>query len=86
MQPLTRLGVKDLSKVMPVLETMEEIGIPLLIHGESTDKEIDIFDREKAFIDNTLDNICRNFPELKITLEHITTERQQSMFFQEIKI
>ena len=67
-------GVKDLSKVMPVLETMEEIGIPLLIHGESTDKEIDIFDREKVFIDNTLDNICRNFPELKITLEHITTE------------
>ena len=67
-------GVKDLSKVMPVLETMERIGIPLLVHGEATDKEIDIFDREKVFIDKSLDYLCRNFPELKITLEHITTE------------
>ena len=59
---------------MPVLETMAEIGMPLLIHGEVTDKEIDIFDREKVFIDQKLDFICKELPELKITLEHITTK------------
>ena len=67
-------GVKDIEKVMPVLETMAEIGMPLLIHGEVTDKEIDIFDREKVFIDQKLDFICKKLPELKITLEHITTK------------
>ena len=67
-------GVKDIEKVMPVLETMAEIGMPLLIHGEVTDKEIDIFDREKIFIDQKLDFICKKLPELKITLEHITTK------------
>ena len=67
-------GVKDIEKIMPVLETMAEIGMPLLIHGEVTDKEIDIFDREKIFIDQKLDFICKKLPELKITLEHITTK------------
>ena len=67
-------GVKDLKKVMPILETMAEIGMPLLIHGEVTDKEIDIFDREKIFIDQKLDFICRELPKLKVTLEHITTK------------
>jgi dihydroorotase len=67
-------GVKNIKKIMPVLETMAEIGMPLLIHGEVTDKEIDIFDREKVFIDQNLDFICKELPELKITLEHITTE------------
>ena len=67
-------GVKDLRKIMPILETMAEIGMPLLIHGEVTDKEIDIFDREKVFIDQKLDFICKELPELKITLEHITTK------------
>jgi dihydroorotase len=67
-------GVKDIKKVMPVLETMAEIGMPLLIHGEVTDKEIDIFDREKIFIDKKLDFICKEIPNLKITLEHITTK------------
>ena len=67
-------GVKDIEKVMPVLETMAEIRMPLLIHGEVTDKEIDIFDREKVFIDQKLNFICRTLPELKITLEHITTK------------
>ena len=47
--------------------------IPLLIHGEVNDRNIDIFDREKMFIENYLTNIIKNFPELKITLEHITT-------------
>ncbi|MDB4238728.1 dihydroorotase [Alphaproteobacteria bacterium] len=67
-------GVKDITKIMPVLETMSEIGMPLLIHGESINKEIDIFDREKHFIDTTLDFICKELPNLKITLEHITTK------------
>ena len=67
-------GVKDIKKIMPVLETMAEIGMPLLIHGEATHKEIDIFDREKIFIDQELDFICKELPELKITLEHITTK------------
>jgi len=67
-------GVKVIKKVMPILEMMAEIGMPLLIHGEVTDKEIDIFDREKVFIDEKLDFICRELPDLKITLEHITTK------------
>ena len=67
-------GVKNILNIMPILETMSEIGMPLLIHGEVTDKEIDIFDREKEFIDKTLDFICRKLPDLKITLEHITTK------------
>jgi dihydroorotase len=67
-------GVKDIKKIMPVLEMMAEIGMPLLIHGEVTDLGIDIFDREKVFIDKKLDFICKNLPELKITLEHITTK------------
>ena len=67
-------GVKDIKKIMPVLEKMAKIGMPLLIHGEVTHKEIDIFDREKVFIDQNLDFICKELPELKITLEHITTK------------
>ena len=67
-------GVKDIQKVMPVLETMSEIGMPLLIHGEVTDPNIDIFDREKVFIDEKLDFICKELPDLRITLEHITTK------------
>jgi len=66
-------GVKNIEKIIPVLETMSEIGMPLLIHGEVTDPNIDIFDREKVFIDTVLDRICREVPNLKITLEHITT-------------
>ena len=67
-------GVKDIKKVMPVLEMMAEIGMPLLIHGEVTDPNIDIFDREKVFVDEKLDFICKKLPDLKITLEHITTK------------
>lgn len=67
-------GVKDIKKIMPILETMSDIGMPLLIHGEITDKTVDIFDREKFFLDTTLDFIHKELPELKITMEHITTE------------
>ncbi len=66
-------GVKDITKIMHLLETMSKISMPLLIHGEVTHKNTDIFDREKLFLENTLDFICKKLPELKITLEHITT-------------
>jgi dihydroorotase len=67
-------GVKNIKSIFPVLEKMSEISLPLLIHGEVTNPEIDIFDREKVFIDTILDPICKKFPKLKITLEHITTK------------
>jgi dihydroorotase len=67
-------GVTDLDRVQPVLERMAEIGMPLLIHGEVTDPEVDIFDREAVFIDRVLDPLRRRLPELRIVLEHITTE------------
>ena len=66
-------GVRDITKVMPVLERMAEIGMPLLCHGEVVDPAIDIFDREKAFIDTVLEPLRRDLPELRIVMEHITT-------------
>ncbi|WP_299865740.1 dihydroorotase [uncultured Hoeflea sp.] len=66
-------GVRDLAKVMPVLEKMAAIGMPLCIHGEVTDPEVDIFDREARFIDTVLEPLRVRIPELKITLEHVTT-------------
>ncbi|WP_417423373.1 dihydroorotase [Hoeflea sp.] len=66
-------GVRDLDKVMPVLEKMTAIGMPLCIHGEVTDREVDIFDREAVFIDTVLEPLRRRLPELQITLEHVTT-------------
>ncbi|HXO03790.1 MAG TPA: dihydroorotase [Stellaceae bacterium] len=67
-------GVTDLARVMPVLERMAEIGMPLLIHGEATDPMVDVFDREAVFIEQTLDPLRGRLPELRIVLEHITTE------------
>jgi dihydroorotase len=67
-------GVTEMDRVMPVLERMAAIGMPLLIHGEVTDPEIDIFDREAVFIDRVLDPLCRRLAELRIVLEHVTTE------------
>ena len=67
-------GVKDIAKIHKVLEAMSKYKIPLLIHGEVNSREIDVFDREKIFIDNELTQICQRFPNLKITLEHITTK------------
>lgn len=66
-------GVTDLHRIYPLLETMEKIGMPLLLHGEVTDDHIDIFDREAVFIDRYLRNITATFPRLKVILEHITT-------------
>lgn len=67
-------GVTNIKNVMPVLEKMAEINCNLCIHGEVTDPDIDIFDREAVFIDTILDPLHRNLPELRITSEHITTK------------
>ncbi len=66
-------GVQDFDKVRPTLEKMAEIGLPLCVHGEVTDSEIDIFDREAVFIDRVLDPLRRATPGLKVVMEHITT-------------
>jgi dihydroorotase len=67
-------GVTDVANIRSVLERMQEIDIPLLIHGEVTDHAVDIFDREKVFIERTLEGVVRDFPELRIVFEHITTK------------
>jgi dihydroorotase len=66
-------GVSNIAAIMPVLETMQKIGMPLLIHGEVTDTHVDIFDREAVFIDRVMTGLVRDLPELKIVFEHITT-------------
>lgn len=66
-------GVTDLQRIDAVLESMQQHGMPLLVHGEVTDAPVDVFDREKIFIERHLSAIVRNFPELKIVFEHITT-------------
>lgn len=67
------LGVTEFKKIYRVFEAMERIGMPLLLHGEVTEKHIDIFDRETAFIDRVLTRIISDFPALKIVFEHVTT-------------
>ncbi len=66
-------GVTNFDKVRPVLEKMAQIGLPLCVHGEVTDHDIDIFDREAVFIDRVLDPIRRATPGLRVVMEHITT-------------
>ncbi len=67
-------GVRDFDKVRGVLEKMAEIGLPLCVHGEVTDSDIDIFDREAVFIDRVLDPIRRATPGLRVVMEHVTTK------------
>ena len=67
-------GVTSLKNIYPALEQMQKEGVPLLVHGEVTDADVDIFDREKVFIDRVLAKIVKDFPGLKIVLEHITTK------------
>ena len=67
-------GVTDLKKIYPTLEAMQKVGMLLLVHGEVTSSDIDLFDREAAFIDMQLIPLRRDFPELKIVFEHITTK------------
>jgi len=66
-------GVNALEALYPVLEAMERADVPLLVHGEVTDTDIDIFDREAVFIEKHLDPIVKHFPQLRVVLEHITT-------------
>ena len=66
-------GVTDIRNIYPVLERMERIGMVLCVHGEVTDPDVDVFDREAVFIDRVLKAVVRDFPALKIVFEHITT-------------
>ena len=66
-------GVTDISNIYPALERMQAIGMPLLLHGEVTDPDVDVFDREAVFIDRILNALVDDFPDLRIVLEHITT-------------
>lgn len=68
-------GVTDISKTYAVLEVMEELGLPLLIHGEVTDPAVDIFDREAVFIETVLVPLLQQYPKLRVVLEHITTRQ-----------
>lgn len=67
-------GVSAIANIYPVIERMQKIGMPLLIHGEVTDSHVDIFDREAVFIERTLSRLVQDFPALKVVFEHITTE------------
>jgi dihydroorotase len=72
-------GVTEIRKIYPALERMQEIGMVFCVHGEVTDPAVDVFDREAVFIDRVLDRLVRDFPGLKIVLEHVTT-RQAAEF------
>jgi dihydroorotase len=74
-------GVTDIRKTYPTLEAMQRAGLPLLVHGEVTSPDIDLFDREAVFIDEQLIPLRRDFPELKIVFEHITT-REAAQYVQ----
>lgn len=67
------LGVTDINNIYPVLDAMQRIAMPLLVHGEVTDSDIDIFDREAVFIERILSRVITDFPDLKVVFEHITT-------------
>jgi dihydroorotase len=69
----SHFGVTDVVKVMPVLEAMAEAGMPLLVHAEVTDPEVDVFDREAVFIERTLEPLLRRLPSLKLVMEHVTS-------------
>lgn len=67
-------GVTDIERIYPVLEVMQRLGMPLLLHGEVTDQSVDVFDREAVFIERVLTKLLAAFPALRVVLEHITTE------------
>lgn len=66
-------GVTDIARVLPTLRAMADLEVPLLVHGEVTDRSVDIFDREKVFIDRVLDPLVQEIPTLRVVFEHITT-------------
>jgi len=67
-------GISHLQSIYPALETMEHVDIPLLVHGEVTNTDCDIFDREKKFVESSLSDIVTRFPNLRIVVEHVTTK------------
>lgn len=67
-------GVRNIEKVLPALEKMAEAGVPMCVHGEVVDPDVDIFDREAVFIDRILDPLRQRLPQLRVVMEHITTE------------
>ena len=72
-------GVTDIARCQAVLETMAEVGLPLLVHGEVTDGHVDIFDRERVFLERTLAPLVERLPALRVVVEHITT-REAAQF------
>jgi dihydroorotase len=73
-------GVRNVAKLKRVLETMQRIDMPLLIHGEATDPEVDIFDREAVFVERILTGLLHDYPALKVVLEHVTTAEEAAEF------
>jgi dihydroorotase len=71
----SQAGVRDLKSIQQLLKKMEDLDLPLLVHGEVTDSKVDIFDREDVFIEAFLVDLCNSFPKLRIVLEHITTKK-----------
>ena len=67
-------GVTSINQCRDVIETMQSIGLPLSIHGEISDESVDVFDREKVFIDTILSKVVSDYPELKVVLEHLSTK------------
>ena len=78
-------GVTNIKNIYPLFEKMSELKIPLLIHAEVNNKNIDVFDREKVFIEKILTKICFNFPEMKIVVEHITTKEAVDFVYESSK-
>ena len=69
----SELGITKIENAFPIFETLVELNIPLLVHGEIVDSKVDIFDRERVFIEHILIPLRKNFPELRVVLEHVTT-------------
>jgi dihydroorotase len=69
----SQFGVTDIRNLHPTLEAMQRAGMPLLVHGEVTDPDVDVFDRERVFLDRVLARLVSDFPALKIVLEHVTS-------------
>jgi dihydroorotase len=70
----SQFGVTNIETIYPVIESMAEEGIPLLVHGEITRADVDVFDREKGFIDEVLVPMLERFPRIRVVMEHVTTE------------
>jgi len=75
-------GVTDIRKTYPTLEAMQRERVPLLVHGEVTDPDVDVFDREAVFIERVMQPLRRDFPELKVVFEHVTT-REAALYVEE---